>query len=474
MTRHLPLGLALCLATFSAAGQDAPSLLRQLDAGFSAVFQKVAPSVVVIDSLREDSADPDFVSPPFDSVPSPIPDGSRRNPSEPDKPWPLPDSSTRSEGSGFIIRPDGYILTNRHVVIGASKIDVRGYDDQSWEATLVASDERTDIAVLKVKAKGLPSVTFGDSDALRIGQLVCAIGSPFNQDYSFTCGWVSGKERSNLMAPSSSKTLFEDYIQTDAFINPGNSGGPLFDVEGRVVGMNTLINGIGRGLAFAIPSNLLRDVSDQLIASGKVSRAWLGVRVTSLDSNKALRDQFPPATRGVMVSTVEANSPAAASDLQPGDLITTLDGAPLRTGHDLVRQIQRKRVGQALKLAVLRQDRKMEVTLTTAEQPEDAKHKAGASPKGQRDLPTDPGLNLVESTGGGPTVLAVTPGGLAEKAELRKGDVITAVGGEPVSDPAAALRAIQKALADEAGKGALINFLRNGKKSWSVIEQPRP
>ena len=171
--------------------------------------------------------------------------------------WRLPQQPSRSEGSGFIIRHDGHLLTNLHVVDGAEKLNVRLKDGRIYPAKVVGADDKTDIAVLKIDAEDLVPVKFGDSDTLRVGQLVCAIGAPFNQDYSFTCGWVSGKGRTNLLGPTSSTILYEDYIQTDAFINPGNSGGPLFDVDGQVIGMNTLINGIGRGLAFAIPSNML-------------------------------------------------------------------------------------------------------------------------------------------------------------------------------------------------------------------------
>jgi S1-C subfamily serine protease len=228
--------------------------------------------------------------------------------------------------------------------------------------------------------KKCPQAVLGDSDALRIGQLVCAIGAPYSQAYSFTCGWVSGKGRTDLLSRSTNRLLFEDYIQTDAFINPGNSGGPLFDVEGKVVGMNTLINGVRSRLAFAIPSNLLRSAADQIIESGRVRRPWLGVRVTSLDDSRLLREQFPDMTSGVVVSTIEAGAPAFTSELQPGDLVTAADGVELRNAHEFVRHVQKKKVGDTLQLTVLRRGQTLLLPVTTGEQPPDAESARYSTP----------------------------------------------------------------------------------------------
>jgi S1-C subfamily serine protease len=234
---------------------------------------------------------------------------------------------------------------------------------------MVAADELTDIAVLKVEATGLTAVELGDSDALRVGQLVCAIGTPFSQDYSFTCGWVSGKGRTNLLSAISPTVVYEDYIQTDAFINPGNSGGPLFDVEGKVIGMNTLINGIGRGLAFAIPSNILAEVGSQLIATGHVVRPWLGIRIESLSQNAELRERVVGIDDGVVVDTIEADAPAYRSDLRPGDIITEIDSAKVVSAHDLQKEVLRKRVGQVLQLTVWRNGQTLKIPVATGELP---------------------------------------------------------------------------------------------------------
>jgi serine protease Do len=451
-----------------ARGEDAVSILKKMDEGFSAVFEKVAPSVVVIEATRDESEGPGGTDRPLDFLqkedegPQPGPHG-----------WRIPDSPTQSEGSGFIIRPNGFILTNLHVVEGASKLEVRTYAGKRLSAKLTGSDSKTDIAVIKVEAEKLPAASWGDSDALRIGQLVCAIGAPFSQAYSFTCGWVSGKGRTDLLSRATNRLLFEDYIQTDAFINPGNSGGPLFDVEGRVVGMNTLINGMGRGLAFAIPSNLLRNAADQIIETGRVRRPWLGIRITSLDDSQTLREQFPGVDEGIIVNTIEADAPAYKSDLQPGDLVTAADGVVLRNSHELVRHVQTKKVGDTLQLTVQRRGQVLTVPVTTGEQPQEISRvripNPAPLPQSADDLL---GLKLADANGSGARVVTVAPESPAARAELKPADVVTEVNAHPTPTAQAAAEAIRNAVTQGSGKGVLLNYVRAGKKSWAVIERP--
>ena len=217
-----------------------------------------------------------------------------------------------------------------------------------------------------------------DSDAVRVGQLCFAIGIPYNLDYSFSGGYVSAKGRSNLTS-TPTKPMYEDYIQTDAFINPGNSGGPLFDIDGRIIGMNTLINGIGRGLAFAIPSNMLHDVGEELIATGKITRPWLGVRILNLADNPVLSEHFGGLTDGVYVDTIEADAPAYKSDLRPYDVIMKVDGLPVNTAPDLQRQILKKKVGQTVQLLVLREGKTITVPVQTGKLPDDFSKTAAAT-----------------------------------------------------------------------------------------------
>src|SRR5215467_5512108 len=235
------------------AGKD---VVHQLNNAFAKVFESVSPGVVIIETSKKNEVsesspldDLFFQGPPDENRP-------RRNPSTP--------RSVQTEGSGFIVRPDGYILTNVHVIEDSDKIDVKLRDGREFPARVVGADERTDIAVIKVDGKDLPVVRLGDSDSVRVGQFAFAIGAPFKLDYTFTYGVVSGKGRSKLI--SNGGYSIPDYIQTDASINPGNSGGPLCDIDGRVIGMNTLINGLNRGLGFAIPMNLANEIGQQLVA----------------------------------------------------------------------------------------------------------------------------------------------------------------------------------------------------------------
>ena len=267
----LPACLCISLTPFFAAvssaedatpAPHAKSFLQELNEGFTGIYDKNAPAVVIVDSSKTSDADDENEMQGFDFFFRNPQGGQGQGQGKDDdsRRFKMPPSASKSEGSGFIVRPDGYIFTNNHVIDGADKIEVHLKDGRHFPAKVVGADEKSDIAVLKIDATGLPTLEFADSDAVKVGQLVCSIGTPFNLDYSFTCGWVSAKGRSGLTS-----TTYEDYIQTDSFVNPGDSGGPVFDVDGRVIGMNTLINGIGRKLTFAIPSNMVKDIGNQLI-----------------------------------------------------------------------------------------------------------------------------------------------------------------------------------------------------------------
>ena len=445
-------------------------LLRQIEEGFVQVFDKVAPSVVVIETTKkvEDNAEEEispFVAPTEDK-------DARRNGPHSLK-LPLPPS--RSEGSGFIIRADGLILTNLHVVSEAEKLSVRFKDGRILPATLLASDDKTDIAVVKVDATGLTAVEWGDSDALRVGQLVCAIGAPFNQDYSFTAGWVSGKGRTNLLGPTSVNILYEDYIQTDAFINPGNSGGPLFDVEGRIVGMNTLINGIGRGLAFAIPSKLLQQISSELINHGRVIRPWLGIRIESLAQNPILRERVTTLEHGVVVDTIEANAPVRKSQLRPADIITEVDGFAIGSAHDLQKEVLKKRVGQSVTLTVWRNGNFVKVPVITGELPTELPRPSTPLPKKSMVEAKGEifGLKLRDGKPGA-VITEILPDTPAAASELQMDDVITDIENQPVKDAAACLVALRAAEEKGEKRGILVNVDRKGRRTFAVLNLVRP
>jgi S1-C subfamily serine protease len=465
------LSAALALSSVGAGEPEratrALSLLQQLDEGFVALFEKVAPSVVVIETVKRPEEAADDEPSPYGTPP---PDEGSRDPRRTPNILKLPPPPSRSEGSGFIIREDGLVMTNLHVVNEAEKLSVRFKDGRILPATLLASDDKTDIAVLKVDAEGLIPVQWGDSDALKVGQLVCAIGSPFNQEYSFTAGWVSGKGRTNLLGPQSNTILYEDYIQTDAFINPGNSGGPLFDVQGEVIGMNTLINGIGRGLAFAIPSNLLQKISAELVLSGRVVRPWLGIRIESLSQNPILRERVTAVDRGVVVDTIEANAPAYKSQLRPADIITEVDGSPINSAHDLQKEILKKEVGQKVTLTVWRNGQTLKLDVVTGELPTELNKPTLASPKRpETDAKGEVfGLKLRDAKPGA-MVMEVIPDTPGAASEVLAEDVITDVEGAPVRDATSCLAALRTAEEKNGGRGILLNIERKGRRTFAVL-----
>ena len=342
-------------------------------------------------------------------------------------------------------------------------------DGRSFPAKLIGADDKTDIAVLRIEAKDLPAVEMGDSDALRVGQLVCAIGTPFNQDYSFTVGWVSGKGRTNLLGPTMPTILYEDYIQTDAFINPGNSGGPLFDVEGKVVGMNTLINGIGRGLAFAIPAAMLRDVTPQLIATGKMQRPWLGIRMMTLGADTKLRDHITGVDAGVVVQTIEANAPALKSELRAADVITEVDGVKVATNREVQKEILKKKIGQPVQLTVWRGGSILKIAVVTGELPSEIAKAANPAPRkaGEAKLETY-GLKLHDAKPGA-RVVEILPDSPASKVEILAEDVITEVETKAVADAAACAAAISAGIEVKGSKGVVLNIERRGKRVYVVL-----
>ncbi|MBI2981609.1 MAG: trypsin-like peptidase domain-containing protein [Deltaproteobacteria bacterium] len=234
----------------------------------------------------------------------------------------------RSLGSGFVMDGEGHIITNNHVIEGADEIQVQLTDKRKFTAKIIGVDTKTDLAVIKIEAKNLPTATLGDSNSLNVGEWVLAVGNPFGLDHTVTAGIVSAKGRIIGAGP------YDDFIQTDASINPGNSGGPLFNLEGKVVGVNTAIVAAGQGIGFAIPINMARDLVPQLIRSGKVTRAWLGVGIQEITPELAESFGLKDA-KGGLVSNVFPNSPADKAGFQPGDIVIKFDGQEIQDSHDL-------------------------------------------------------------------------------------------------------------------------------------------
>src|SRR5438132_6295110 len=313
-----------------AAAEPGKDVVHALNNAFAKVFENVAPSVVIIEVTKKNDGSEGLNFDDLFFQGQPPDDNSQRR-------VPRNLQPVQSEGSGFVVRPDGYIFTNFHVVEGADHVEVKLKDGREFPAKVVGTDEKTDIAVIKIDAKDLPVAQMGDSDAVRVGQFAFAIGAPFKLDYTFTYGVVSGKGRSKLF--TNGGYSISDYIQTDASINPGNSGGPLCDIDGKGIGMNTLINGLNRGLGFAIPRNLANEIGEQLVAGKKITRPWLGIRLESVGDNPNTRDLLKGIDKGVVVRTIEADAPANKSDLRPFDVITKVDGTPVTTDTQLQREI---------------------------------------------------------------------------------------------------------------------------------------
>src|SRR5438045_4900425 len=483
-------GLCLALSTSSAAQPEAvpsstvpvnPSaaeagkdVVHQLNNAFAKVFDTVAPGVVIIETSKKTEI----------SETSPLDDLFFQGPPDENRPRRNPGTSrpVQSEGSGFIVRPDGYIITNVHVIEDADKIDVKLRDGREFPARVVGADERTDIAVIKVDGKDLPVVQLGDSDATRVGQFAFAIGAPFKLDYTFTYGVISGKGRNKLLQTGGYS--ISDYLQTDASINPGNSGGPLCDIDGKVIGMNTLINGMNRGLGFAIPINMAKEIGAELVAGHKITRPWLGIRIETLGDDPAIRDLFKGADKGVVVRTIEADAPASKSDLRPFDLITQIDGIPIETDSQLQHEILKKKIDQNVQLTVWRKGKTIKVPLKTGELPNEIARTSNEparpiQPSQSRDGGIGKfGLQVQELTKEvaerlhvpveqGVVVTNVEDNSIAAAQDIQREDVITEVDGKPVTNLQSFREALNKA---DPKRGILLYLDRKGTKTFAALK----
>lgn len=344
-------------------------------------------------------------------------------------------------GSAFFISKDGYLLTNHHVVEDASKVTIMLNDRREIDAKVVGSDERTDVALLKVEGNNFPSLSVGNVDQLKVGQPVLAIGSPFGFDYSASAGIVSAKSR-NMMGETS-----VPFIQTDVALNPGNSGGPLFNQQGQVVGVNSRIfSGTGgyMGLSFSIPIDVAMDVADQLKKNGKVTRSYLGVMLQDIDRNLAEAYKLDKP-EGSLITQVAPNSPAEKAGFRSGDVILKYNGSPISRTSELLNYLNRTQPNQSVKLEVLRDDKPKVITATLTVAPDDTPAKVdntntSAKPnKGPiigvaiRAL-TEQEKNRL-NVKGGVFIQDVTRGGLAAQSRILPGDVITQVNNKKVNTP---------------------------------------
>lgn len=373
-----------------------------------------------------------------------------------------------SLGSGFIIRADGYIVTNNHLVDEASDIRVKLSDGREFPAKVVGRDEKTDLALLKIDAQGLPVLAFGDSQKLEVGQLVMAIGNPFGLEGTVTTGIVSAKGRVIGEGP------YDDFIQTDASVNPGNSGGPLVNAAGQVVGINTAIasqSGGSVGIGFAIPINEAKTILPQLVANGRVTRGWLGVAIQPMTDTLAKALHLPEA-KGALVAQVMDGSPAAKAGFQPGDVILELDGHAVAKENDLPRLVAATRIGQDVAVKVIRDGQPITRMARVAEFPQPQRAAVPKTDRGQLGLkvqsltPKLAGeLGLKDQSG--VVVAGVLNGGFAAEAGIQPGDVIVQVNRKPVHTMEEFHQAIQN---QQAGQPALFMIRRKDLNLFVAVD----
>lgn len=491
--KAMPAVALLCLVPPVNSAEPASSpmeLARQLNQAFVEVTEKVSPAVVVVRVAHKmpqvELDDDDSLAPYLDQMPDDLRRWfERRRRSQPRDEQPEPDTGREprfdGQGSGVVIRKEGYILTNRHVVDGADKIKIVFKDGAEFEGTIRGVDAQSDVAVIKIDPKGrtLTVAKFADSERTRVGEFAIAIGTPFELDYSVTFGHVSAKGRSRIIPDP---TADQDFIQTDANINPGNSGGPLVNIEGEVIGINTLIRGMRTGIGFAIPSNLAREISDQIIAEGRFVRAYLGVRITALRDSEEYRSLVGDLREGVVVDAIPPDGPAAKSALKPGDIITAVDGRGVGSAQQLKNEIRGKKVGSVVTLDVHRldEDRRgsnVKVKVKPQAWPEPTASLVARKQPAKEAKPRPLGLTvesvtqeLVEQFGveksEGVIITEVDKGSAADRKRLQPGDIITEVNHKAVRNPKEFREALQAA---DLKKGVFLSFTTRGTDKFEIL-----
>jgi serine protease Do len=375
----------------------------------------------------------------------------------------------RSLGSGVLINKDGYILTNNHVIQNAKEIRVTLFDEKTYQAKVIGRDPKTDLALIRIEAgKDLPAALLGDSDRLKVGDWVVAIGNPFGLAETVTAGIVSAKGRAIGAGP------YDDFIQTDASINPGNSGGPLFNIRGEVVGINTAIVATGQGIGFAIPINLAKEIIPQLKEKGHVTRAWLGVSIQKVSPDLAesfgLRE-----TKGALVAQVFKGTPAEKAGIQAGDIILEFAGKKIDESRELPRIVAATPVGKKVGVQIFRGGKTLSLEVVVAEMEEDKREAAremptpGAAGIQVQNVTPDIARSLGMEKAAGVVVVRVEPGSPAEEARIRRGDVILEVNRRAVDDLESFFQAVEKA----GDRQSLLFLIRRSEGNFYVTVTPR-
>ncbi len=428
---------------------------------FSGIVKAVSPSVVNISSQRmvpEESGDGVGGKGPFSEQP---------------RMW-----SEKSLGSGVIVSPDGYIITNNHVIEDSDDITVTLLDKRTFEGKVIGADPKSDIALLKINATGLPQITWGNSDNIEAGQFVLAIGNPFSLSHTITMGIISAVGRANVGIAD-----YEDFIQTDAAINPGNSGGPLVNVKGQVIGINTAIfskSGGFQGIGFAVPSNMVREIMEQLKANGKVIRGWMGVTMQDLTPGLAAKFGLDTSD-GALISDVAPGSPAARAGIRRGDTIIGFGGKAVESPAALKNMVAETGPGKDAQVDVLRGGRELHLHVELGQYPADLAqkaemmtprvhiHRSAFSGLGVMELTRDIVRQLDLSSGERGVVISdVDEDSPAGEAGLRRGDVIEEVEHRPIRS----LMGFNSAVRRAAGlRTVLLLVNRAGKRSYVLLKQ---
>ncbi|MEO6953980.1 MAG: Do family serine endopeptidase [Polyangia bacterium] len=377
-------------------------------------------------------------------------------------------------GSGFVIDKAGYIVTNNHVVEGADEVKVTFIDGKTVPARVVGTDPKSDVAVIKVEGVNVTPARFGDSDKMQVGEWTIAIGNPMGLDHTVTVGVLSAKGREGF-----GMVQYADFLQTDAAINHGNSGGPLIDLDGNVIGINTMIRGEGMGLNFAIPSSMAKPIVEQLIKTGKVRRPYIGIKMQ--DVTPEMSRTFGPNApeKGVIVGEVMTGSPADKAGVRAGDVIVRIDGKQIESSRNMQNTIVAKNVGQKVELAVWRDGKEQKLVSTTAEMPGDTTPGAGAAQMpaeqhgkiglGLQNLTPDIAQELHVPRGvRGAVIGQVREDSPAEEAGLKRGDVITEVDRHAVSNADEAMRSLGR----QSPNGHLLRVQREDQSQYVVVPAP--
>ena len=485
-------GLLGGMVVNSPAWADEPSealkLAQQLNQAFVEVAESVSQSVVIVRVANKPQVlggdgNPNGNSPFFDQLPEEYRKFFERQQEQREE---QPRRSRPrgpvfdGQGSGLVYREDGVILTNRHVVENAEKVQIVFRGGKEYDGEVLGVDRESDIAVVKINATGLTAAKMGDSDKTKVGEFAIAVGSPYELDYSVTVGHVSAKGRRVF----SDQMMFDqDFIQTDASINPGNSGGPLVNIYGEVIGINTLIRGMNTGIGFAVPVNLAKRVADMLIDDGKVTRAWLGVNITTLREDADYRDLAVGVEDGVVVRRFVSGGPAENSDLELADVITTVDGKSVKSADELKRELRLKKAGDPVTLGLMRNGKAREIEVETGAFPEEftavsrmrrTERKPEAETNAKllgmtvQNINEDLAKRFEVEVEQGVIIIAIENDSVAAEKGISLGDMVTRINSTPVDSVASFKAALE---GEDLKKGVIVHLTSEGSQRFEVLKQ---